>query len=131
MISRAVILHRGKILFFHRINNGSEYYILPGGHIEAGESEEEALLREIKEETGFKAEIDRKLWVLENPADKSKHHFFLITKISGKLRMGRDEIMKTTDKNKYILEWHSLKEVPSLRIFPEPVKNKMIEEFLK
>jgi len=89
------------------------------------------LLREIKEETGFKAKIDRKLWVLENPADKSKHHFFLITKIAGKLRMGKEEIMKTTDKNKFILEWHSLKEVPSLRILPEIVKKKIIEEFLK
>lgn len=131
MISRAVILHRGKILFFHRINNGSEYYTIPGGHIEAGESDEEALLREIKEETGLNAEIERKLWVLENPADKSKHHFFLITKIAGKLRLGKEEIMKTTDKNKFVLEWHDLKEMPSLRILPETAKKKIIGEFIK
>ena len=60
----------------HRYNNNQEYYVLPGGHIEKNESEEVALLREIKEETSLDAEIDRKLWTMENPQDNSHHHFF-------------------------------------------------------
>lgn len=37
------------------------YYFLPGGGIEKDESESEALLREVREETGFEVQIDRHL----------------------------------------------------------------------
>ena len=67
----------------HRYHNNQEYYVLPGGHIEKDESEEAALLREIKEETSLDAKIDRKLWTIENPQDKSQHHFFLIKEFFG------------------------------------------------
>lgn len=32
---------------------GKDYYVLPGGHVRIGESSEEALIREIKEELGI------------------------------------------------------------------------------
>ena len=35
-------------------------WVLPGGGIEPGEKEEEALIREVKEETGFDVQITRK-----------------------------------------------------------------------
>ena len=79
MISRALILDNNKILLIHRFKDGREYFVLPGGHIEEGESEEEALIREIKEETNFATQIDKHLWTLKNTFDNSEHHFFLVT----------------------------------------------------
>ena len=53
------------------------FYFLPGGHIEHGESAEKALLRELVEETGAQSCIKRFLGCLEysfEPGQNSKCH---------------------------------------------------------
>jgi len=104
MISRALILDNDKILLIHRFKYGREYFVLPGGHIEEGESEEEALIREIKEETNLDARIDKKLWTLKNPLDNSENHFFLVTKFSGNLQLGGPELERNCEEDKHIFE---------------------------
>jgi 8-oxo-dGTP diphosphatase len=51
-----VIIQRGdKILIGERIaNHGSGTYMIPGGHLEFGETFEECARREVEEETGLK-----------------------------------------------------------------------------
>mgnify|MGYP000140261478 CR=1 FL=1 len=131
MTSRALILEDNKVLLIHRFKDGKEYFVLPGGHIEENESEEEALIREIKEETNLDAQIDKKLWTLKNPFDNSEHHFFLVTKFSGNLQLGGPELKKNSEENKYTLEWHNLTEISELNLVPKPLKKKIIDSFLK
>ena len=52
-------------------------YKLPGGGIEADETREEALLREIKEETGYEAEIIYDLGYIEE--HKNRNNFMQIS----------------------------------------------------
>jgi 8-oxo-dGTP pyrophosphatase MutT (NUDIX family) len=48
------IIRRGdEVLLFHRVKPDIEYYVFPGGHQLVKESPEEALIRELKEETGI------------------------------------------------------------------------------
>lgn len=42
-----------------RDRDGATYFTLPGGQIEAGESDEGALIREVEEELGLKVEVGR------------------------------------------------------------------------
>lgn len=49
---RAIIIENGKVAMVH--SEKYNYYKLPGGGIEPGESKEEALMRETLEETGLK-----------------------------------------------------------------------------
>ncbi len=51
---RAVIIRDNKILLMHRKKDGKEYWVFPGGHIEAGETPEQAMTREIWEEVSLK-----------------------------------------------------------------------------
>ncbi len=51
--ARAIIIEDGKILVMHRNKYGSQYYTLVGGRVAEGETTEQALVREIKEETGL------------------------------------------------------------------------------
>ena len=48
---RGIIIKDGKIAMMHSIKYN--YYKLPGGGIEAGESYEETLIREVREESGL------------------------------------------------------------------------------
>lgn len=52
LLVRAVIKVDGKILVCHK--KGKDYYFLPGGHVEFGESSEYALKRELQEELDLK-----------------------------------------------------------------------------
>ena len=51
--SAAIIIENGSVLLVRRIKEGREYWVLPGGSIEPGESHEEACRREVREETGL------------------------------------------------------------------------------
>lgn len=57
----AVIVSGGKILAMH--DGRSPYYYLPGGRVEMGEAAEDAVLRELREELGIEARIERSLWL--------------------------------------------------------------------
>jgi ADP-ribose pyrophosphatase YjhB (NUDIX family) len=50
--SRAIIINDDKLLVTKRNKFGSEYYILVGGGVEIGESLEQAMYRELQEESG-------------------------------------------------------------------------------
>lgn len=57
----AVMITDGKILVMH--DERSPYYYLPGGRVKMGETAEQAVVREIREELGVTAEIARPLWL--------------------------------------------------------------------
>lgn len=63
-IARGVCVSDGKVLLCRP--KGGEYSYLPGGHIEFGETGREALIREMKEETGLVAETGKLLGAVES-----------------------------------------------------------------
>lgn len=64
--AKAVILHEEKILLNHCVTGaGTEYYDLPGGGQHQFESMEEAIVREVQEETGYTVQVKRFLALAE------------------------------------------------------------------
>ncbi len=51
------------------------WWLLPGGHVKFGESVEEAIVREVKEETDFTIKICRLLGVFDVIDEKGEYHF--------------------------------------------------------
>jgi 8-oxo-dGTP pyrophosphatase MutT (NUDIX family) len=64
IIVRAVLITCGQVLLAQKI--GAAHTFLPGGHIEAGESAPEALVRELREELGMEVRVDRFLGAVEH-----------------------------------------------------------------
>ena len=60
----AIIRKNGKLLLVGNDRNDYDYSV--GGRIRFGETAEQAILREVEEETGFRLEIDRLGFVEEN-----------------------------------------------------------------
>ncbi len=90
-----VLIREGKILLVRR---GKEpfkgKYALPGGFLEYGERAEEAVLREVYEETGVKAEVKDLLGVYSDPDRDPRGHVisivYLLDYLEGEPRGGDD-----------------------------------------
>lgn len=75
--ARAIIIENGKILVMHRNKQGSEYFTLVGGRLNGSETLEQALAREVKEETGLDVTSHRLVYVEEHPAPYNDQYIFL------------------------------------------------------
>ena len=75
-----------------------------GGHIKKGETKEDALYREIKEETGLEVkEFEYKGLIHFNYGELSEiMHLFIVTKVSGELTDCDEGILKYIPKNEIL-----------------------------
>lgn len=73
-----IVNEKNEILLCHR--NDYDFWNLPGWKVEIWESPREAVIREVKEETGYNAEIVRFMWLYYKP-EKDDLVFQFVCKI--------------------------------------------------
>ena len=91
-----------------------EFWCLPGGAIEEGETPEEAAIRELKEECCVNGTIVRETGVYVNVPD-SKHlriHTFLVEIGSQEPRLGTDPEKPLPKQGLIDIQWLRLSEIP-------------------
>ncbi len=60
IVVAGVVMNNGKVLLTREtLESGNHRWIIPGGKVEFGEALEEALLREMKEETGLDIQVEK------------------------------------------------------------------------
>jgi 8-oxo-dGTP pyrophosphatase MutT (NUDIX family) len=131
--SRVILLKDNNILFIRRIKFGKDYYVLPGGGIEDGESPEVAAIRELKEETSFDITIKSLLWIIEEDVggELRKGYYFLAKEFLGELKLGGPEATRQSEDNKYIFEWVAINTLDKILIYPEVLTEKILQQFSK
>ncbi|OGK66630.1 hypothetical protein A2313_04975 [Candidatus Roizmanbacteria bacterium RIFOXYB2_FULL_41_10] len=70
---KALIKHKNKYLFLYLTLSKKSGWSLPGGQIEYGEEPKQALLREVKEETGLRITINRSIGLWWFYTQKDQH----------------------------------------------------------
>ena len=137
----AVIVKNGKILLIRRVKPGEEYFIIPGGGVDEGETQEEALIREVKEELTLDVVKHKFLFSIENievPQKITIHkgnrneHFYLIEEHTGTPEIGGPEKERMNENNQYHIEWVEIKRMLQMKnIFPESGIELLIAHFTK
>ncbi|MEU7862039.1 NUDIX domain-containing protein [Nonomuraea sp. NPDC049141] len=100
---------------------GHDYAVLPGGHVEAGESAEIAALRELHEETTLTGEIDRLLWTSTHNGRPA--FYFLVVGVSGVPVLSGDEAAAHGPDNSFELRWVTAGEFEQVNLYPADVRS--------
>lgn len=88
-VCAAVIREDQKILLILGPNRGWE---LPGGHVDEGESIHQALIREVKEETGIEIEIERFCGISQEVQSSMLNMFWIARPIGGSLQTSPESL---------------------------------------
>ena len=81
-----------EILLQNRVKKDWQGYTLPGGHVEPGESVVDAVIREVREETGLTVEAPQLCGLKQFPIEGGRYLVFLFkaNRFSGELRSGEE-----------------------------------------
>lgn len=128
-----MIIHDGKILAMR--DQRSPYYYLPGGRVQLGETVEEAVLRELREELGVDAKIVRPLWFnqgffTEDVSGERYHeiclYFLMDISHTDLLSKGEKFILREND-HRHIFEWLEFNRLKNEYFYPIFLKEKIFD----
>lgn len=129
-----ILIHDGKILL-QKVPN-DDGYALPGGHISFGETSDEALIREFREELHADIKIERLLMVGENfcpwgnmPCQQI--NLFYLVSLCDNTQIPLDGTIHAYDEMcniRFDLDfcWIPLSQLPNLKIYPFEAKEHLI-----
>jgi 8-oxo-dGTP diphosphatase len=116
-----LIVRNKKILLIYRKNAKGQYYVIPGGGVEVGETPEQAAIREMREEAGVEITLGEKLYEQQSK-DENQHQYFYSAEIIGDIE---DIVWQEQEKqllnNVYRFEWVPLSKVVNIALKPAEI----------
>lgn len=130
---RAIIIKGDKLLVMHRNKYGSEYYTLVGGRVRQNETLEQALVREVKEETGLDVTSCQLVFTEDHP-EPYNQQFIYLCEVSPFDNVGlapdsEEAILNTTVINIHTLGWAHIPTLASLQFRTPQLHKALIDGF--
>lgn len=119
-----LVIKDGKILLVKRNHEPYKgFWAIPGGYVEWDETFEEAVVREVREETGLKTKIKIFIGVYSAPSRSPEHTItvaYLLEVLSGKVKKSEE----ATD-----IEWFGFDNLPPLAFDHEQIIKDCLKKF--
>lgn len=112
----AVVQRGRKVLVIKRHYKGRDYAVLPGGSVESGESFEEAVVRELWEESTLQAQVGHELLAGEHNGREAR--YFLMTDVVGTPELSGPELEAHAPDNSFELRWAGVDDLGALGLHP-------------
>jgi 8-oxo-dGTP diphosphatase len=133
---RAIIIKDGKVLLMHRVKNGQEYWVFPGGGVEdTDKSMEDGLKRECLEELGVNVEVGdlsiKKFYILDNFQGQVQY-FYNCNIVSGEVGTGTGPEWSGRDVEKYgtyEVVWTPVSDLKDKTLYPFEMRDIIFNKF--
>ena len=113
--ARAVIFDGDKVYLMFRRKKGKEYYVLPGGGVENGESLADTVKRELKEE--FSVDIKIIGYLGTDVNDPVINHFFHCEILNGTPILGGEELENNSEDNYYEIRELNINDIDNYTVY--------------
>lgn len=127
--ARAIIIKDDQLLVIYRFKSGREYYVLPGGGLEGEENFKQAVVREVKEETGIEV-LPVKLVYELIQANGAKQEFWVCTYLGGQPNLAEGSVEKEnqSENNRYNPQWLKIESLNEIDLLPPLIKKALISD---
>lgn len=123
-----IVIKNKVLLMVHRIKDGYEYYVFPGGHRRQDEQGKDTVMREIYEETGITVTNPKLVFEFKNYEASNVHYYYLCDWKSGdKPKLTGEEIDADSKVDLFDPAWIDLKDIESLNVLPKFAKDWLLE----
>lgn len=131
---RGIIKVQDGIILIHRIKrkeNGElrDYYVVPGGKMEKGETEEETVKREVFEEVGIKVKPTKLILAYDSKYDNSIQKFYACEYLEGEIGTGTGPEYFSKKYTGYIMpEVVKIEGIRNINLVPKKIKELILGE---
>jgi 8-oxo-dGTP pyrophosphatase MutT (NUDIX family) len=119
----AVILHNNHVLL--TLSDNMEYWYLPGGRVELGETSLDALKREMREELDEEVQIERLLWIAESFVHiegRAVHgiglHFLVTLAPTSPIYQQHGPFRSPHEYEDLTFQWHAIAGLEAITLYP-------------
>ena len=117
-----ILIKNEHVLIHKQVND--LHWAIPGGRVEVLEDSQTSIIREMKEELGYKVKVENLLWVTENFFEYNNRNFHELG-FYYHISLKEDEINFQTEAfhglegERLIYKWTPIRELEHIPLFPE------------
>ena len=114
------------VLLIHRLKNGRNYWVIPGGGAKGHETPVETAIREIEEELNIQLRPTDLIHFFKYEGKEDEEIFYAKIPYITAPKISGEEKGRSSSNNVYQPEWIAAKELPKINLMPPEIAAKIV-----